>query len=300
VTRVVGIELGGTKSIAVLDDDGAFSDRLQIATTTPTATLAALAAQVTTWHAAGPLAALGIASFGPLRLDFAEAAYGQIGATPKPHWSHTDVRGAFSAHFPGPIGFDTDVAGAALAEGRWGAARGCSDHIYLTIGTGVGMGIVINGRLVHGAGHPEAGHIRVRRVAGDPFEGVCPFHGDCLEGLICGPALAARTGLTGDTIPDRHPVWANVASDLAEAVAMLILTLAPQRIVLGGGIAMKRPGLLPLVVARTARLLGHYLPDFDEMGLDHVIVPAALGEDAGPRGAVALGLAALTGAQAMG
>ncbi len=291
---IAGIELGGTKCAAVLARGSTIIDRLQIATTQPQPTLAALVDQVAAWHAATPVEAIGIASFGPVALDPSDPDFGKILATPKPHWSHTDVRGAFARRFAVPIGFDTDVAGAALAEGRWGAARGCSDHVYLTIGTGVGAGVVTGGRIVHGAGHPEFGHVRVRRVAGDAFAGACPFHGDCLEGLIAGPALAARTGLAGDAIPDRHPVWATVAAELAEALAILILTLAPQRIAIGGGIAVKRPGLLPEAVARTSALLGGYLPGRDAADLARCIMAAGLGDDAGLLGAVALGAVALT------
>lgn len=290
--RIAGVELGGTKCIAVLEEGGIPIARRQVATATPDATLTALAAELSAWHAAAPLAALGIASFGPLHLDPVDPAFGRMGATPKPGWRGADVRGALAV--PGvPTGFDTDVAGAALAEGRWGAARGCSDHVYVTIGTGVGVGIVAAGRLVHGRGHPEAGHVRVRRVAGDPFAGSCVFHGDCLEGLVAGPALAARTGLAGDLIPDAHPVWAMVAVEVAEALATLMLVLAPQRIVLGGGVFMRRRHLLPQILAATAERLGDYLADGSAASLARIIVPAALGEDAGPRGAIALALDAL-------
>ena len=267
-------------------------DRLQIPTAHTGPALAALVDRVAAWHAAAPVDAIGIASFGPLALDRGDSAFGHVVATPKPHWSHTDVRGAFARAVAVAIGFDTDVAGAALAEARWGAAKGCRDHVYLTIGTGVGAGIVAGGRIVHGAGHAEVGHVRVRRVAGDTFAGACPFHGDCLEGLIAGPALAARTGVAGDAIPTDHPVWAKVADELAESLAMLVLTLAPQRIIIGGGIATKRTHLLPLAVARTAALLGGYLSGYDAAALPRCIVPTGLGDDAGPLGAVALGEAA--------
>jgi fructokinase len=290
--RLAGVELGGTKSIAVLSDGDAIVARYQVASTDPAATLAALVATVAQWHAAAPLAALGIGSFGPLRLDADGADFGQMAATPKPGWSGVDIRGPFARSIAVPIGFDTDVAGAALAEGRWGAAQGCSDYIYVTIGTGVGFGIVANGTIVHGRTHPEAGHLRVRRGPGDAFAGACPFHGDCLEGLVSGPALAARTGMEGDRIADAHPVWTSVADELAEAFAMLLLTLAPQRIVVGGGIAAKRPHLIPLAVARTAVLLGGYLGDTRDSLARRIVAPG-LGDDAGPRGALALALAAL-------
>lgn len=291
--RVAGIELGGTKSIAVLAHDGVIIDRHAIPTGRPDQTLATLVDQLSAWNAAQPVAAIGIGSFGPIALDPADPAFGMITTTPKPFWAHTDVRGTFARAFAVPIGFDTDVAGAALAEGRWGAAQGCLDHVYLTIGTGVGAGIVAGGHIVHGVGHPEVGHMRVRRAAGDQFAGSCPFHGDCLEGLIAGPALAARTGMAGDAIPDDHPVWANVAAELAEAMAILMLTLAPKRIVVGGGVAIKRPELLTQTIVQTAALLADYLPGYGSERLSRCIVPAGLGDDAGPLGAIELAHLAL-------
>ena len=291
---VAGIELGGTKCLAVLARDGSILDRLEIPTGAPGPTLTALTERLAAWHVAHSLAAIGMASFGPIVLDRDDPAFGRIGTTPKPGWSGIDVRGAVASRIAVPIGFDTDVAGAALAEGRWGTAQGCSDHVYVTIGTGVGAGIVANGRIVHGSNHPEVGHIRVRRVVGDGFAGLCPFHGDCLEGLVAGPALAARTGLAADAIPDDHPVWSNVAAELAEAMAILILMLAPERIVVGGGIASKRPLLLPQIVARVGTLGAAYLPRFDPLDLRQMIVPSGLGNDAGPLGAAALGEAVLS------
>jgi len=290
---IAGIELGGTKSVAVLARGDTILDRLIVPTAEPDTTLTMLTGWIAEHHAADPVAAIGIASFGPINLSPEHSAFGRIGATPKPDWSHVDVYGRVASQFDLPIGFDTDVAGAALAEGRWGAAQGCDDHIYLTIGTGVGAGIVVDRRIVHGAGHPEAGHIRVRRVPGDLFAGSCPFHGDCLEGLVAGPALSARTGLLADAIGPDHSVWLKVVAELAEAMATLIFLLAPQRIVLGGGVAIKRAALLPLIVARTGALIGDYLPGYAPGTMASVIVPAALGTDAGPLGAVALGQAAL-------
>ena len=292
-SRVAGIELGGTKGIAVLVRDGAIVDRLRVPTTLPEPTLAALIGQVAAWHSIEGLDAIGIASFGPLALDPGDPAFGFITSTTKAHWSNTDVRGPFARAFDIPVGFDTDVGGAALAEGRWGAARGCTDHIYLTIGTGVGAGIVAGGHLVHGTRHPEAGHIRVRRVPGDSFAGACPFHGDCLEGLVSGPALAARTGLPGETIPSDHPVWVNAAAEIAEAMAFLLITLAPRRIVVGGGVAAGRRVLLADIRARTSALIGGYLPGCEREAIEQIIVPPELGDDAGPLGAAQLGYLAL-------
>lgn len=291
---VAAIELGGTKSLAVLARGRTILDRVVIPTRSPVPTLATLTDRIASWHVAEAVAAIGIATFGPIILARGDPAFGRIATTPKLGWSHFDVRGAVASRFALPIGLDTDVAGAALAEGRWGAAQGCSDHVYMTIGTGVGAGVVAHDRIVHGRGHPEVGHLRVRRVAGDSFVGSCPFHGDCLEGLVAGPALAARTGLAADMIADDHPVWANVAAELAEAMAILIFTLAPERILLGGGIMCKRPLLLAHVLARTGELMAEYVARSGPLELSRTILLAGLGEDVGPLGAVALGERALS------
>lgn len=290
---VGGVELGGTKSIAVLARGRTIVDEARWPTAAPDATLAAIGA----WLAAGtrdePFAALGLASFGPLSLDPGKPGFGHIADTPKPQWSGVDLRGYFANRFPVPIGFDTDVAGAALAEGRWGASRGCDVHVYLTIGTGVGAGIVVDGKAVHGRVHPEVGHVRVRRSPGDTFAGHCPFHGDCLEGLVSGPAVAARAGRPGDQVAPDDPVWDRVGDEVAELMSLLILTLSPERVVIGGGVMQNRPTLLPYIHARTSELLAGYVAGLDAHALESLIVLPALGADAGPLGAVALALGAL-------
>ena len=294
---VVGVELGGTKSLAVLAQGSTITRRTRVPTTTPEATLAALADQLAVWHdTEGSFAAIGIGSFGPVGLDPHRGDFGHITNTPKPGWAHTDVRGHFARHFDVPIGFDTDVTGAALAEGRWGAARGCTDHVYLTIGTGIGGGMVVDGRPVHGLVHPEVGHLRVRRRRDDTFPGACPFHGDCIEGLASGPAIAARAGAAADELGPEHPVWNDVANELAELIAALVLLVSPQRIVVGGGVGYGQRFLLAHVRSRTRDVLAGYLAALDDAAsFDALIVPPALGDDAGPLGAVALGLAAQTG-----
>lgn len=284
-----GVELGGTKGIAVVWRDGVIVARHRVATTDPAATLGELA----DWLAAHPLreafAGLGIASFGPVRLDPSSADFGRILSTPKPGWSGARVLERLALAVVCPVGIDTDVNAAALAEWRWGAGQGCSSVVYLTIGTGVGGGVVIEGRPVHGALHPEIGHLRLRRAAGDSFAGTCPFHGDCIEGLIAGPALTARFGGSiHDTAPD-DPRRENVAADLAELFAMLILTLAPGKILVGGGVGLGVPGLLDAAKARLPGQLGGYLTEFDPNVL---ISPPALGPDAGPLGAIALAMSA--------
>ncbi len=286
---IAGVELGGTKGVAVIARGTEIIATQRVPTTTPAKTLGALADWLREKQEETPYVALGIASFGPLGLNPSRADYGFITATTKPDWSQTDVLGAFKSWFAGPIGFDTDVNGPALAEGRWGAAVGCTSHVYLTIGTGVGGGLVVNGAPVHGLVHPEMGHVRVRRVAGDAFAGACPFHGDCLEGLVSGPALAARTGMKGEELAQDHPVWANVAQEIAELLTTLILIASPQKILIGGGVGMGQSFLFPLIRDAVAARLKAYVAGLDREALDALIMPPALGAEAGPLGAIALG-----------
>ena len=266
---VAGVELGGTKSIVLIGRgrDILVSERLP--TTTPAVTLAALRQRLAEWHEQYKPEALGIGSFGPIALDKTGMDYGHMLATPKSGWAGADVVGA-------------------LAEGQWGAARGLSDHVYVTIGTGVGMGIIVNGQPVSGRMHPEAGHVRVRRVAGDDFAGACPFHGVCLEGLVAGPAIAARTGKPAQELAADNPAWTFVADALAESFAGLFLTLACGRIVIGGGVGVGQPHLLDMVRHATVEKLSGYLPFVDAAQVANRIVHAQLGDQAGPLGTLAL------------
>lgn len=293
--RVAGVELGGTKSIAVVAQGRNIIDRAQWPSGhDPAKTLAAIADWIENRQRTFNLAALGIASFGPLGITPASQDFGRILDTPKPGWSGTDVIGALSRGFDGPIGIHTDVAGAALAEGSWGASVDCYTHAYITIGTGIGGGIVIGGRPYAGIHHPEIGHIRVRRAPSDRFAGICPFHGDCLEGLASGPAIAARAGQPAEDLPADHPIWAPVTAEIAEMLCSLILTISPERIVLGGGVGFGQAWLLPRLRHATACLLNNYLPGHTEESLKGVIVPPSLGADAGVYGGVALAITALT------
>jgi len=288
---VAGLELGGTKCVAVLARGGEILERAQIRTRDPEGTIAELAGTVRQWQAAGAdVAALGIASFGPLGLNAAREDYGFITGTPKLGWSRFDLRGALAAALNLPIRFDTDVNAAALAEGRWGAAQDADVHIYLTVGTGIGGGVVAGGRLLHGLMHPEIGHVRIRRDPADDFPGVCRFHGDCVEGLASGPAITRRTGIDAALLEDSHPVWQRVAVELGELVATLLLTVSAQRIVIGGGVG-SRPALLPMVRKAAESALNSYLP-LDAGGLNYIVVPPGLGEDSGALGAVLLALRA--------
>ena len=288
MTRLAGIELGGTKVIAVLGQGTTIVERVERPLETPNETLAEFRDLIARWHATAPIDALGIASFGPISLDPARADYGRLLRTPKPGWSGVDIVGGVA--FDGPTVLHTDVTAAALAEGRFGAAKACDDFAYMTVGTGIGVGIVANRAPLAGQLHPEAGHIRCARVAGDTFPGTCPFHHDCLEGLASGPAIAARAGRPGAELADDDPVWPFVIDALAQGCATLLLTLSSQRIVLGGGVINRRPWLVEAIARRCAEQLGGYLPFVTDRA---PLYPAALGDDAGPTGALILAEGAL-------
>lgn len=288
---IAGVELGGTKCLCILatgPDD--IAERVSIPTTTPDETFSGIGAVLRRWSG---FAALGIASFGPVSLDRTAADFGFITTTPKVGWRGTDVARRLGAVAGVPVAFDTDVAGAALAEGRWGAARGVADHAYVTVGTGVGVGLVLGGQPVAGLTHAELGHVRPTRLAGDDWGGSCVFHGDCLEGLASGSAIFARTGRRADKLADDDPVWDGVAHALAQLCHILVLTGIPRRIVLGGGVINGVPHVLPRVRERlTASLAGYVcVPGLEP--IKRFIVPAALGNDAGPLGAIELGHRAL-------
>ena len=291
---IVGLELGGTKCIATLAQ-GRTILRQQRWPTGAADTLNLISDALAMWAEQTPFAAIGIASFGPLHLDARAPNFGHMGNTPKPGWAGCDIHGHFARRFAVPIAIDTDVAGAALAEGMWGASQGCAVHAYATIGTGVGLGLVVNGQVVHGHLHPEAGHMRIRRQPGDLFAGACPSHGDCLEGLVGGPALAARLPIPVADMADDDPLWQQIAGDLAEWTTMLILAVSPERLVMGGGVIQSRPTLLPLIARRSAELLNRYIEDLDAAALERLIVAPGLGADAGPLGAILLGQQAASG-----
>lgn len=283
-----GIEAGGTKFLCAV---GAGPDELaaeaRFPTTTPEETIGRAIRFFRRYQ--NELAAVGIASFGPLDPRPDSPTYGYITTTPKPGWAQIDLAGPVRHALGLPVAFDTDVNGAALAEHRWGAARGLDTFVYLTIGTGIGGGGMVNGELMHGLIHPEMGHLRIphdRRA--DPFPGSCPYHGDCLEGLAAGPALEARWGQPAETLPPDHAAWPLEAQYLALALVNIICILLPQRIILGGGV-MQQPCLLPKIRRRVRELLHDYLavPEIQHR-IDEYIVPPGLGGRAGVLGAIAL------------
>ena len=293
MTLFGAIEAGGTKFVCAT---GTGPDDVRAITRFPTTTPAETIGQAIAFFQAQPepVVALGIGSFGPVDLNPASPTYGYITSTPKPGWQQADICGALRRALGVPVAFDTDVNAAALGEQRWGAAQGADPVIYLTVGTGIGGGVLVGGRPVHGLVHPEIGHIPVPRdPQADPFPGICPFHGDCLEGLAAGPALQARWGQPGHMLPPDHPGWALEADYLARGLAACIYVVSPQRIILGGGV-MQQPHLFPLVRARVKTLLNGYVraPEIEEPNPGY-IVPPGLGDRAGVLGALALAQYAL-------
>jgi fructokinase len=283
-----GLEAGGTKCVCVI---GMAPDEVRaetrFATTTPQETLARAVAFFAPYRK--DLTALGVGAYGPLDLRPASPTFGFITTTPKPDWAYTDIVGTLRQAFTLPVVCDTDVNAAAYGEYCWGTAQDLETFVYLTVGTGIGGGAMVHGRLLHGMLHPEMGHMRIPHDwQADPFPGTCPYHGDCLEGLAAGVALAARWGQAGETLPTDHPAWKLEAHYLALALLAIICILAPQRVILGGGV-MQQAQLLPLVRQRVQQLLNDYV-QVPALGarIDDYIVPPELGTRAGVLGALAL------------
>ena len=284
------IETGGTKvECAVGTWPDGVCDRMRIPTTTPADTIAGIRAFLIRHHRETPLSAVGIGSFGPIDLRTGSPTYGYITSTPKRGWRYVDLVGPIAGALKLPVTFDTDVNAAALGEYRWGTSGAVDSLVYVTVGTGIGGGAVIEGRPLHGAGHPEMGHIRIphdRRA--DPFDGACPYHGDCLEGLASGPAMEARWGASAGSLPEDHPAWDLEAEYLACGVANITVTLAPERVVMGGGVMSQRH-LFPRVRSRVIDILrGYGVAEGIVDAIDDYIVPPALGDDSGIAGAFAL------------
>jgi fructokinase len=286
-----GVELGGTKCVGIVargPED--VLERKVIPTTAPEETVGAIEATLRQWQSTHAFKALGIASFGPVDLDEASPSYGHIVRTSKPGWSNTDVARRLERSTGVPMAFDTDVNGAALSEMRWGAGRGMPDFAYITVGTGIGVGLVVNGNPIRGFAHSELGHIRTSRLAGDDFAGSCPYHGDCAEGLASGPALKARLGgRSFDELSQDDPLWETTAWTLAQLCHVIVCAAAPHAIALGGGVMDRQPHLL----GRVNRMLGESLNGYMLLpGGNAYVRPPALGPNAGPLGAIALAMSA--------
>jgi fructokinase len=285
-----GIEAGGTKFVCAIGTSPEdIREEIRFPTTTPAETLGRAIDFFRQQQEKAQLAAIGIGSFGPLDPGQASPTYGFITSTPKPGWTDTDIVGPIKQALGIPVGFDTDVNVAALGEFRWGAAQGLDTFIYLTVGTGIGGGGMVNGQLLHGLIHPEMGHIHIPHDWNkDPYPGNCPYHGDCFEGLACGPALESRWGQKAETLPVDHPAWSLEAHYLALALLNFACTISPQRMVLGGGV-MSQAELFPVVRREFKEILNGYIvaPEiFDH--IESYIVPPGLGNRSGVLGAMAL------------
>lgn len=287
-----GVEAGGTKFVCVVGN-GPEDIRLEerFSTTTPHETIEKMVKFFS--HAEKELGeriqAFGVASFGPVDLDQTSETYGFITSTPKPGWKNADLIGPLRKKFGKPVYFDTDVNGAAIGERVWGAGKGLKQFIYITIGTGIGGGAIVEGKPLHGLIHPEMGHMLLPHDwIRDPFEGHCPFHGDCFEGMASGPAMKSRWGVSADTLPVNHPAWDLEAEIIASALQNLICVLSPERIILGGGV-MQQPQLFPLIQNKVKEKLNNYVQS--PAILDNIasfIVPPGLGTKSGMLGAIAM------------
>ena len=287
-----GIEAGGTKFVCAAgtgpDDIGT---PVRFATRAPKETLA----DVIAFFREHPVAALGIGSFGPLDLDPTSPSYGTITTTPKEEWRGAGLAGPLREALGVPVVVDTDVNAAALGERTWGAGLGLNDLVYLTVGTGIGGGAVVNGKLLHGVGHPEMGHLLLPHdLQKDPFPGCCPYHGDCWEGLASGEAMRQRWGRPAEDLPNDHPGWELEAGYLAAGIMTIVTTLSPEKVVVGGGVG-SAPGMLPAVREKLATLLNDYgaFPNTLEK-MNDFLVPPGLGDRSGVLGAIALAITAET------
>lgn len=281
--RYGALETGGTKMVlAVLDEQGNFLERAKFPTQTPQETMA----EMITFFREHPVSALGIGSFGPLDLNPASPTFGSITASPKLSWRNFPLVPEFTKALHIPVAMDTDVNAAALAESVLGAAKGLESCLYVTVGTGIGGGLIVNGKPVHGLLHPEIGHIRVNPLPGDPLpKGICPYHGCCLEGMAAGPAIKEKWGLSARELPESHPAWELESDYLSQLCAIAILSFSPEKIILGGGV-MQQKFLFPIIREKTLKALGGYIvhPAVEE-SLENYIVEPGLGTNSGILGA---------------
>ena len=285
-----GVEAGGTKFVCAVGtgpDD--LQDEVRFETTSPEETINRTLEYFKKQNLKEQLLAVGIGSFGPIELNRKLSNYGFITSTPKPGWSNINICGLIKEELKIPVGFNTDVNAAALGEYEWGAGRGLNNFIYLTIGTGIGGGVMINGRLLHGLQHPEMGHIFIPQdIKADPYEGNCPFHKNCFEGLASGPAMKNRWGKSPEDLNKDHKAWDLEAQYISHALTNYICTLSPERIIIGGGI-MEQKKLLPLILTSVKKMLNNYI-HMEEItdNIEKYIVLPSLGKKAGILGALVL------------
>jgi len=279
------LEAGGTKMVlAIGNENGEILEQCSIPTETPSITIP----KIIEYFKQKKTVALGIGSFGPIDLEKNSKTYGYITSTPKLAWANYDIVGDIKNALSIPIGFDTDVNASALGEATWGITKDVDSSIYITVGTGIGVGVYQNGSLLHGMLHPEAGHILLNKHPKDNFGGVCPYHPNCMEGLASGPSIEKRWGKKAIELKDNAEVWDMEAFYLAQGIVNYILTLAPHRIVLGGGV-MHQEQLFPLVRSKVIELLGGYIQTSQLRNIDAYIVPASLKDNQGIMGCLQLG-----------
>lgn len=280
------LETGGTKMVcAIGNEKGEILEQVSIPTQTPDITVPKLLS----FFKGKGIEALGIACFGPIDLDRNSETYGYITTTPKLAWQNYDMMGTFKKELGVPVGFDTDVNASVLGEYTWGIAKGLHSCIYVTIGTGVGVGVIVDGRLLHGMMHPEGGHILLHKLPQDTYEGFCPFHKNCMEGLAAGPAIAGRWGKKAYELADRDEVWELEAEYIAQALVNYTMLVSPQRIILGGGV-MHQTQLLALVREKFKTLLNGYIKTKEIEDPDNYIVLQSLDNKQGIMGALKLGM----------
>lgn len=281
------LEAGGTKMVcAIGDEQGNILERVSIPTLAPENTMPA----ILDFFKNKNISALGIGCFGPVDLDKKSPTYGCITTTPKLAWRNYDIVGVCEKELGVPVGFDTDVNGSALGEATWGCTKDLDNSIYITVGTGIGVGVIIDRKPYHGMLHPEGGHIFLARHPQDPMErGVCPYHELCLEGLASGPSIQARWGKPGVELADRKEVWELEAYYLAQAICSYIMILSPERIIVGGGVAHQEQ-MMPLIRAEVKRQMGGYIAAKGMQDLDNYIVLPSLNDDQGILGALKLAM----------
>lgn len=278
------LEAGGTKMVLAIGDEyGNIKEQIEIPTEIPEITMK----RIIEYFKGKSIEALGVGSFGPIDLNRASKTYGHITSTPKLAWVNYDLAGVLQKELDIPIGFDTDVNASALGEVTFGCMKGLTCGVYLTIGTGIGAGVYINGSLLHGMLHPEAGHVLINRHAEDTFKGICPYHSTCLEGLASGPAIEKRWGQKAVELKDNEKVWEMEAYYIAQALMGYILTLSPEKIVLGGGV-MHQLQLFPLIRLHVKQLLNGYLNTTQLNNIEEYIVPASLADKQGIMGCLEL------------
>ena len=288
--KIGAIEAGGTKFVlGIGNENGEILERLSIPTEEPSVTMT----KVIEFFKDKNIEALGVGCFGPIDPNENSETYGYITTTPKLKWANYNIMGELKKHFDIPMGFDTDVNGAVLGEATWGAAKNLNSSVYITVGTGIGAGAMVEGKMVHGLLHPEMGHIMVKRHEKDSYIGKCPYHKDCLEGMASGPAIEERWGKKGHELEEIKEVWEMEAFYLAQAIANFVLILSPEKIIVGGGV-MNQKHLFPMIREEVIKNLAGYINKKEILeGIDSYIVPPLLGDNAGLCGALALGLKSL-------